>query len=356
MSTLIVVAANLRSPHLRNWEQLFRDQSFKLLAVETHANHRALRALASVVIGLVRMRLHVREARHSGKHVVVQAHGAGRSALLTMLFLDSHPMVIVHGSEVLRGSERPYFIQRLTAAVLSRARTIVITSEATREHVLGLSPMSAPKIHLIHPGIEWELFSSSRLDRSTNSEIVCASVRRILPLYHIHDLVDAFFGLDSSVPCRLKLLTGDVSAATPYLNAIRAKVETDARMELIDQFLSPEGLARLYGTTDLAISLADSDQLSSSILEALASGCLAVVSDLPAYSLLENLDSVIRVPLPITPTAIESALMSATARLNSPNSRTALARTQRAAAARAVFEEHHHPVDRFTDALELHFN
>jgi len=338
MRSTVVIAANLRSPHLPIWERLLADEGVELLRFDTHPPVTGIISALRFVSSLVRMRRTIHRMRRHGHEVLVQAHGAGRAGVLATTMLDSRPCVVVHGSEVLQARNRSYLLLRATAVVLSRSRSVIITSEATRTEVLALTSKSPPRVTLFHPGIDWNAFAGAWEDRPSGSPQSLLSIRRVLPLYNIAEIIEAFQGLPLEVEANLTLLQGDVPPTENYLAGVRGMAALDERIFLEDSFLDRARLAEVYKNTDIALSLAKTDQLSSSILEALASGCVVIVSDLPAYAALGRLTSLIRVPLPISSAVLRAAIEDAMLLLGTPSERSGAARHRRAVDARAAFE------------------
>lgn len=340
----MVMAANAHSPHLLDWTRALADLNVRILAVNTHQ-----RGMLQMVKGMTRTRLAMRSLRRQGEQVIVQAHGAGRSGLIAMLGLDPHGMTIVHGSEILRTAEQPWLYRNLTKVVLRMAGTVIITSEATRVAVTEACPPA--NVRMFHPGIDWDVFKAAWTDRA-GAELAVGSIRRILPLYNTEHLVSAFSSWRGDHT--LRLLRGDVPADDPYLRAVASAARHDKRTTIFHSFLGRQQLVDWYGNTDISVSLANSDQLSSSILEALASGCVVLVSDLPAYSSLHQIDHVIRVPTPVQPPEVRAALERAAKQLAEPGERSVTARQHRAELARQAFESTFGGPDSLKQILDEH--
>ena len=351
MQPIVVIAGNLRSPHLPIWECLLAEEGVGLLRVNTHPRRLGIVSTLRLLASLVCMRRTIHQMRRKGHEVLVQAHGAGRAGVLATTILDSRPCVVVHGSEVLQARSQSRLRLRATAAVLSRSRSVIITSEATRNEVLSLAIKSPPRITLVHPGIDWNAFAGAWADRPSGSAQTLLSIRRILPLYQIVEIIEAFQRVHTAMEARLTLLQGDVTPTENYVAGVRAIAALDERIILQERFLDRAGLVEVYKHTDIALSLAQTDQLSSSILEALASGCVVIVSDLPAYAALSHLNSLIRVPLPLSTAALRDAMEEAMLMLGTSKERSGKARHCRAVKARVAFESRHRAMESLLDVM-----
>lgn len=106
------------------------------------------------------------------------------------------------------------------------------------------------------------------------------SCRLHKPLYRIDAIVRAF----ADIAPRHPGWTLEVAASgeqTPVLRALAAERGAGDRIEFTGQ-LSSEQLARAYRRSAVFVSVPETDGTSVSLLEAMAAGCLPVLSDLPA--------------------------------------------------------------------------
>jgi glycosyltransferase involved in cell wall biosynthesis len=113
-----------------------------------------------------------------------------------------------------------------------------------------------------------------------------AQERRILscrlhkPLYRIDAILRAFARLPPALaPWVLEVAAG--GSETAALQRLAGELGLGARVEFTGM-LGAEALARAYRRSALFVSVPESDGTSVSLLEAMAAGCLPVLSDLPA--------------------------------------------------------------------------
>lgn len=326
---LVVTVGNGDSPHLRVWEAEAEKLGWRRIHVESHG------------VGLGGMLRTLRQAVAARKAVaraergrtMVQAHGAGRAALVASL-VSRHPTVIVHGSEVL-AAHKFSAKSRTVAWALRRANEVIVTAPSSVAPVLRLAPLSRSRIRIVHPGVNWDNLTAAHVDRL--GPMVILSIRRMLPLYRILELLRAH--VSQSNGSSLVLLRGDVPSGEHYAEEItREAVHSAGDVRIIDRFLGSSELVDLYSSVDIAVSTAESDQLSSSVLEALGAGCVLVLSDLEAYAAIRDLTHVVLVQAGADATEIADALTRAESLVNEQG-RSSTDRAVRAARARQAFED-----------------
>lgn len=296
----IVFLANAGSPHVRHWVQFLDEMQLNYHVYSIHPNALlppervtlkfgwlARRGgfaslLAYALLGFW-LRLKV-----FGDQCVLHAHntsGYGMSA-----FLSGHPyMVTTYGTEIFGASKRSKAYQRLIFWILRRAKKVTASSHAMSLVLQGSFEVSASSIHAfsmsVAPAFRYSDVSRIAVRQRLGIGLeTCVWVynRRIAPLYHTLEVVKAFQQFSSMHPSsHLVLLAGD--SAVDYLDQVKCIVREDSRITLVEGFLGQPEMAGYLCAGDVALSLPGSDQLSSSVLEALACGCLPMLANLSAY-------------------------------------------------------------------------
>ena len=85
------------------------------------------------------------------------------------------------------------------------------------------------------------------------------------------------------------LLQGFADVGHEYIDEVHERVKrSEARdaIELVDRAITPDELGALLGQSSGIVSIPRSDQLSTTLLEAMASGCSLLISDLESYQAL----------------------------------------------------------------------
>ena len=338
---LAVVVANRRSPHVAAWDRGVSAAGFERVDVDSHPPGPVLRVLLSILRESSRARRQIRAARRSGRRVVVHAHGAGRGALVATLLVTRHPSIIVYGSEVIFVRQKPQIERLLVRWVLRRASRVATNAASTNPYVLALAPDLEDRITVIFPPPRWDLIDDAALNARSGRPVRVLSIRRILPLYNIEELIAGFRRSAPGAGAMLTLLQGDVADENPYLGGIRRLVGTDPSVRLESRFLDTPALLALHAGHDIGVSVSSSDQMSASILESLGTGNVVVVSDLPAYKPLHSLEALVRIPLPVTADGVSEGLRRAYALIDQPGWGEPSARSARGQAVRAAFEASH---------------
>lgn len=106
------------------------------------------------------------------------------------------------------------------------------------------------------------------------------SCRLHKPLYRIDAIVRAFAAIAPRHP-QWTLEVAGSGEQTGALHALAAELRIAERIEFSGQLASPE-LGRAYRRSAVFVSVPETDGTSVSLLEAMAAGCLPVLSDLPA--------------------------------------------------------------------------
>ena len=334
---IVVVVGNRHSPHPVTWERPYARLGAEVVFLNAHPQGSRLKRTLQLIRTFGPARPRIARLRQQGRRVVVHAHGAGTAGVLASLFVDSHPVVIVYGSEVIHAGDLPKTAQRAVAWVLRRAKRIVTTANSTWPAVIALDPTARARLTTVWLAPDWEKLAHG-VTRTPGREIVFFSNRRLLPLYNISTLIEAFRTLPDP-NLRLTLLRGDAAEGIAYVQNIKASIQGTGSVTLIDRFLSADELVTEYSRSDIAVSIAETDQLSFSIVEALATGCILVATDLEAYDAISHLDHVFTVPVPVTAEGVTLALQQALALHREADTDMTDARQKRSAASRAALEK-----------------
>lgn len=301
MKTMHLIA-NPASPHLRSWIDCLPDNTEVVIwnigekkpVQSIHFENKSLPAWSHwlpkpvryILLGLW-MRLYLSSSCWCHAH---NTSGYGLAALVS-----GHRYIITtFGSEILTTERKSKFYWYLISRVLKAAQ-IVTTSSIHMRNVL-LQDMNVPldKIETFSLGVSSIFNSDGRLEFEPSKPRVWFSNRRMMKLYNIDAIVQAFIlykkggGLGSLI-----LLKGDASG--DYANEVIAHCSADNDISVISEFLSPEDMASLLQSVDFTISIPETDQLSSTLIEAMACGALPVTSDIPAYE--ELFEVVYKIPL-----------------------------------------------------------
>lgn len=169
------------------------------------------------------------------------------------------------------------------ARTLSRSDAVLVDSDAVRARAIELGAESSALVQFPW-GIDHELFRSDgenlREQLGIDGTATCVvSVRRHEALYDVSTVVRAFARASTSLPDAM-LLVGGAGSQTSRLRSLSAQEGIQDRVVFIGE-LRGEKLAALYRTADVYVSTSTVDGSSISLLEAMASGAVPVVTDIP---------------------------------------------------------------------------
>lgn len=168
------------------------------------------------------------------------------------------------------------------AETLARADVVLVDSDAVHERARGLGASEGAVVQFPW-GIDHELFRGEGADmRATlglDDDATCIlGVRRHEALYDVATLVRAF-AITAASSNDAVLLIGGEGSLTPNLRELVDAAGLGDRVHFVGQ-LRGEELAALYRTADLYVSTSTVDGSSISLLEAMASGAVPVVTDI----------------------------------------------------------------------------
>lgn len=182
------------------------------------------------------------------------------------------------GSDLLVTPQRNWLMRRLTTWTLGQAR--VVTGDSFS--LLDAAQQFVPNVKtlLIHWGVDLSRFSPAPWSEKPGFQAV--SLRSWEPNYCIDSIIDAMALVRTcmpDVPLTLHLLGGG-----PQEGMLRSQV---AALGLDDYVrfhgkLDDAGMAAIFDSCKLSISVPESDATSVSVLESMASGLAVIASNLPA--------------------------------------------------------------------------
>ncbi len=160
------------------------------------------------------------------------------------------------------------------------ANEVIVISEPIREIVQKRCNRTS---HLIYNGVPIpELKDNSNylvsLDLTKGGYLL--AVARLVPEKGLHDLMDAFEGMDTS--CKL-VIAGDSDHEDTYSKGLKERAASNPDI-VMPGYVTGDDLSQLYTHARLFVLPSYHEGLPISLLEALSFGLPAVVSDIPANS------------------------------------------------------------------------
>jgi glycosyltransferase involved in cell wall biosynthesis len=185
------------------------------------------------------------------------------------------PLVLTTlGSDILLVPRRSPLHAWRTRFVLERCDAVTADAQMLAD-AIGAFGVPAAKILTVPFGIEAARFASP-VERAP-APLVVLSTRRLEPVYDVETLVRACARLSESERAGFAWRVAGNGSQEAALRALAAALPVTFL-----GWLGPAELDRELGAAHLYVSASQSDSTSVSLLEAMAAGCLPVVSDLPA--------------------------------------------------------------------------
>ena len=182
------------------------------------------------------------------------------------------------GSDILRLSERPWWVRRFMRRAVRRATLLHATSNAIADRLKAMGADPA-RISTFNYGVDLQVFRLRDVEPEPGSIL---STRSLRPLYRPAAIVHAMPSLIAREPRTKLTLTG---AGRPedlkMLHALVVNLGLTDRVEFTG-YLAKAELARRLAGAELWISIPTSDSLAISLQDAMACGAFPVVADLPA--------------------------------------------------------------------------
>jgi glycosyltransferase involved in cell wall biosynthesis len=181
----------------------------------------------------------------------------------------------------------------LVQQAVQAADIITTNAPGLEKHWAGLSNQPIEKFNLFSWGVNTSTFHPrsktdqeallSKLSIPNNSPLLL-SPRLAKPHYQILELINAWENV--STPGHLVILKAGADDSS--WNEISNKTSQLGNITLINDFLTPDEMAILYTACKRVVMIPKTDLLASSLLEAMACGCLPLVNDLPCYRTVLN--------------------------------------------------------------------
>lgn len=209
------------------------------------------------------------------------------------------PLVVTPwGSDLLRVRGRSVRTRWWNWFALRSADLVTVSSEGMRAAAIraGAKP---DRVELVHHGVDTGRFSPSKASRTGPRRIL--SIRAIAPLYHHATAIEAIARLAAD-GLRPELVLTRMGSAEQLdqLEALARERGVGAQLRILER-VEHDALPDLYRSGDVLVSIPETDSFPVTLLEAMACGLPAVVSDLPAvtpvYGVLDPIARELIVPI-----------------------------------------------------------
>lgn len=193
---------------------------------------------------------------------------------------ESAPLISMSwGSDLLRDVALDKTAWARAADALAASSAFQCDCQAVEDVAVGEFAFPAEKVVRFPWGVDLSRFAAPADARHERDEIIVISNRTWEPLYGICTVLQAFADAQGRDP-RLRLLLGGSGSLEPEVHAFISEHALTDAVRVAGRIPNDE-LTRLLHSADIYLSCSRSDGSSISLLEAMATGLPAVVSDIP---------------------------------------------------------------------------
>jgi len=217
-----------------------------------------------------------RKAVRKIKPDIVHAHYVTSGGIAALFINHPNTILTVHGSDLNESIKSRYW-KILLRIIFLRCKLITVVSKELEDKVLSLN-IDKEKVKVLNVGIDFDKFYFSRKKEEFSDELKIICNRTFKPVYDHITLLKALTLVKDKVKYHLTLL-GD----GPLRNFL-IKFVIDNGLEKYVSFcgrISNDEQIDIFRKHNIYISSSKSDGTSLSLLEAMASGLLPIVTDIP---------------------------------------------------------------------------
>lgn len=297
MTLRYILVGDGQSPHLLKWAQTLHAVAGDRLELGVMSSRGLLPEFESIVPPAHRLLLNTQPVQAGGNvRLLLQLPRVAawlkeqQPDVLHAHYLTSHgtlawlsqriwrvPGLLVSsawGSDILVSPQRSSLVRRLTGAVLKASAACTADS---RHMACEMLRMGAREVDVFTFGLN-ELPPEVAPGRKDPD--LFFSNRGLEPLYRVDHVLRLFAEVVAVNP-RARLVVANQGSQRAMLESMAAQLQLDKHVTFVG-LLRPAEQARWYERAQWHLSLPESDSVSVSVLEAMAHGCIPVLSDLPA--------------------------------------------------------------------------
>jgi glycosyltransferase involved in cell wall biosynthesis len=183
------------------------------------------------------------------------------------------------GSDVLISPLKSRWHKRRIEYVLRKADALFADAELLGERMRELGANDA-KIHIVPLGVDAVWLEDSGTRRASNdAPIRVITNRRMEPLYRVDTFIRAASRLVTGIPGQYEFIIAGDGSQRMELERLTSELGLETAIRFAGA-VSDDQMRHLLHQSDLFVSCSRSDGTSVSMLEAMASGCVPIVTDL----------------------------------------------------------------------------
>ncbi len=201
--------------------------------------------------------------------------------------------VTTYGSEIYSAPNKGLVYKLLINQILKSSVAITSASPEMTKSLQRVFKVRNEKIHEFSLGVSDVFYFNNEECKSVRDDLgvkegpVWIANRRVAPNYHTLELAQAFVRFRKKTNKGfLLIMEGDSDRR--YLSEVELFCETCDYVRIIRGFVSQDRLRAFLSAADFAISIPDTDQLSSSILEGGLCDAVPLLRKLPSYDMVKR--------------------------------------------------------------------
>ena len=282
----LLFLSDARSFHTKRWVDYFVNRGYEshLFSMEKSQGTKAYEifvppkteySFLKYILALPQLKKIIKEIEPD----LVNAHFIPNYGLLGTLSKRKPLVVSAWGSDVLVSSKKSFFHRTRTKYVLSKADLVTCDGVTLTTELLHLD-VPKEKIVQVPMGVDQNLLIERRNSFESKEDIVILSTRSLESVYDLKTLIEAVPLIIQKTDKKTKFWITGLGSQDQELKKLASKLRVERNVEF-KGYVNREDLEELFQKADLYISTSLSDSTSVSLLEAMASGLLPVVTDIP---------------------------------------------------------------------------
>lgn len=304
----ILLLANASSPVLRTWFKLAEKNDLLVLSIKDRGEQvpvdvktQTIKSRFGVFFSYLKLLMKIRKISKEFKSDLIISHYTTTYSLLTYLSRLQPHISVIYGSDIYQASK---FFKPLIKQIFLKSKKIIVSTQDAKNHVVNKYRIEEEKFIVHSYGINVRTFNiKKRLSKTTETNIFDEfnfessgkyffSARCMTPIYNQNLIVETFGKLSDKYPDYKLILLHCYRYDAEYLKKIKdivQKYNIEDKIVWITRGLNAQEMSDIFSISDVFISIPKSDQLATTLLEGIASGCFPIVADLkPYYEVINN--------------------------------------------------------------------
>lgn len=282
MKKLLIISSN--TIHVYNYIRLI-EQDFDEILLLSNAIHPDFKHRTEVLsfslknpIQALKTVRRIKAITQAFRPDIIHVHQANSYAFLSFWAVSGYeiPRVLTAwGSDILLLPKKNFLMKAMVRYVLKMANGITADAHFVADEIRSLLNNPRQEVLIANFGIQLQTIHTSK-------ENIIYSNRLHKKLYRIDQIIRGFHRfIQDKTFNDWKLIVAATGEETEALRQLAQSLKIDHRVDFAG-WVNKEQNALFYGRAKIFVSIPESDATSISLLEAMASGCLPVLSDLPA--------------------------------------------------------------------------